>query len=138
MDCSGNLYGFSYNISKLKLDLAKLKVVHISHWHSDHCGCLNYILSNISKTTRIYVLTGNKNYIEEIKKSGFNIITVKKPQKIFKGVFSTGTLNNGISEHSLVFNIKGKGLFIILGCAHPGVISIIEHSRRISDISTVY
>ncbi|MFX1450468.1 MAG: MBL fold metallo-hydrolase, partial [Promethearchaeota archaeon] len=138
MDCSGSLYDFSQNVSKLNLDLTKLKAIHISHWHSDHCGCLNYILSSILKSSILYVPTGNNQVCKEIQTRGFNIFALEKPKKLFDGVFSTGTLKGGIPEQSLIFNIKGKGLVIILGCAHPGIISIIEQSKLISGISTVY
>ncbi|MHA1377921.1 MAG: MBL fold metallo-hydrolase [Candidatus Helarchaeota archaeon] len=140
MDCSGSLFDFSQNVSKLNLNqkFSDLKAVHISHWHYDHAGNLNYVLSMISKSTPIYVPIGNTKAVEGIKKLGFNPIELKEPFKIFEGVFSTGTLGRGVLEHSLVLNIKDKGLLILLGCAHPGIIPIIEHSKRVSGVSDVY
>ena len=140
MDCSGSLYDYSQNISKLNLKekISQLNAVHISHWHYDHAGNLNYVLTMIPKSTPIYVPLGNTRAIEEIRAHGFYPVELDKPRKIFEGVLSTGTLKKNIAEHSLVFNVKEKGLVIVLGCAHPGVISIIEKSRNISSVSKVY
>ncbi|MHA1386291.1 MAG: hypothetical protein ACTSR3_21265, partial [Candidatus Helarchaeota archaeon] len=124
MDCSGSLYDFSKNVSILQLEskFSRLNAIHISHWHHDHAGNLNYVMSMISKSTPIYIPTGNARAVQEIRRMGFNPIELDHPKKIFEGVFSTGSLGGSLSEQSLVFNVRKKGLVIILGCAHPGII----------------
>ena len=41
-------------------------------------------------------------------------------------------------DQSLILNLKGKGLVVISGCAHAGIINTIFHAQKITGISEVY
>jgi 7,8-dihydropterin-6-yl-methyl-4-(beta-D-ribofuranosyl)aminobenzene 5'-phosphate synthase len=41
-------------------------------------------------------------------------------------------------DQSLVFHLRGKGLAILTGCGHAGVINIIRHARNVTGIEKVY
>lgn len=41
-------------------------------------------------------------------------------------------------DQALVFNVRGKGLAILTGCGHAGVINIIRHARNVTGIENVY
>ncbi len=41
-------------------------------------------------------------------------------------------------DQGLVINLKGKGLVLISGCAHAGIINTIEHARKITGIDKVH
>jgi 7,8-dihydropterin-6-yl-methyl-4-(beta-D-ribofuranosyl)aminobenzene 5'-phosphate synthase len=41
-------------------------------------------------------------------------------------------------EIALIFNIKEKGLVILTGCGHTGIINIIRHAQKITGIDTIY
>lgn len=41
-------------------------------------------------------------------------------------------------EKSLIINLKGKGLIILSGCSHRGIINTIEYAKRITGIDQVY
>jgi 7,8-dihydropterin-6-yl-methyl-4-(beta-D-ribofuranosyl)aminobenzene 5'-phosphate synthase len=41
-------------------------------------------------------------------------------------------------DQGLIINLKGKGLVIISGCAHAGIINTIEHARKITGIDKVH
>jgi 7,8-dihydropterin-6-yl-methyl-4-(beta-D-ribofuranosyl)aminobenzene 5'-phosphate synthase len=41
-------------------------------------------------------------------------------------------------DQSLVFHVRGKGLAILTGCGHAGVINIIRHARNVTGIENVY
>ena len=47
-------------------------------------------------------------------------------------------LDKVIDEHALIFNVKDKGLVIISGCSHPGIINTILHAKKITGIEYVY
>jgi len=41
-------------------------------------------------------------------------------------------------EQSLVFNVKGKGLVVLSGCAHRGIVNTVKHAQKISGIGKVH
>ncbi|MDD1729127.1 MAG: MBL fold metallo-hydrolase [Methanospirillum sp.] len=41
-------------------------------------------------------------------------------------------------DQAVILNLKGKGLVIITGCAHAGVINTIEYARTITGVDQVY
>ena len=41
-------------------------------------------------------------------------------------------------DTSIVMNLKGKGLVIISGCAHSGIINTIQHAIEVTGVSQVY
>jgi 7,8-dihydropterin-6-yl-methyl-4-(beta-D-ribofuranosyl)aminobenzene 5'-phosphate synthase len=43
-----------------------------------------------------------------------------------------------LDDRAVVFNVKGKGLVIISGCAHAGIINTILYAQRISGIMKTY
>jgi len=43
-------------------------------------------------------------------------------------VYTSGELGGGLKEQSLVLKTC-QGLVIITGCAHPGIVEIVEHVR---------
>jgi 7,8-dihydropterin-6-yl-methyl-4-(beta-D-ribofuranosyl)aminobenzene 5'-phosphate synthase len=43
-----------------------------------------------------------------------------------------------LDDRAVVFSVKGKGLVIISGCAHAGIINTISYAQRISGIINTY
>ena len=43
-----------------------------------------------------------------------------------------------LDDQALVMNIKGKGLVVVSGCAHAGIINTIKHAQKITGIDQVY
>ncbi len=43
-----------------------------------------------------------------------------------------------LDDQSVFINIEGRGLAIITGCAHSGIINIIDHARRVTGVEEVY
>ncbi|MCD6353498.1 MAG: MBL fold metallo-hydrolase, partial [Proteobacteria bacterium] len=41
-------------------------------------------------------------------------------------------------DQALVIHLKGKGLVIISGCSHSGIINIIHYARKITGVTRVY
>ena len=41
-------------------------------------------------------------------------------------------------DRAIVVNVKGKGLVVISGCAHAGIINTLSYSRQITGLDTVY
>ncbi len=43
-----------------------------------------------------------------------------------------------VDDRAIVINVKGKGLVILSGCAHAGIINTINYAKQISGVETVY
>jgi len=41
-------------------------------------------------------------------------------------------------DQGIAINIKGKGLVVVAGCSHAGIINTVEHIRNVSGIKKVY
>ena len=41
-------------------------------------------------------------------------------------------------DQALVFNVRGKGLAILTGCSHSGVINTIRHAQNVTGVENVY
>lgn len=102
-----------------------------------------------------------ENSKEVIEKNGGQLVLVDKPFEIMPGVVSTGeiervtsfenteigsyNLKNGelfldqiLDDMSIIINVKDKGIVIVTGCSHAGIINIIKHSIKIAGVKNVW
>lgn len=70
------------------------------------------------------------SFKDEVKRRGTKAISVDKALKICQNVYSTGELGTWIKEESLLINTE-RGLIIITGCAHPGIVNIVRRAKEI-------
>jgi len=138
MDTSGSFETFDKNVSKLGIDLTSVEAVFISHWHGDHMGALSQVLSLIKHSVPVYVPSANSSGIREIKNANGNPVVCSEPTEFIGGLMSTGEMSKGISEHSLIINVKDKGLVVLTGCSHPGIINILNRTMKASGVDKVY
>lgn len=138
MDTSGSFQTFYANASKLGLSLSTIEAVLISHWHRDHCGALSQVLSLLKPQIPVYVPSEDSFGIVEIRRAGGISVVCHKPDEFLEGVMSIGEVHDGLSEHSLLINVKEKGLVVLTGCSHPGLVNVLKHAQRVSEIETVY
>jgi 7,8-dihydropterin-6-yl-methyl-4-(beta-D-ribofuranosyl)aminobenzene 5'-phosphate synthase len=55
---------------------------------------------------------------------------------LVNGIWQRDTLT--LDDRAVVFNVKGKGLVVISGCAHAGIINTVSYAQRISGIDSIY
>ena len=138
MDTSGSLDALFKNVAKLEVNLSDVEAILISHWHLDHYGSLSHVLPLLKQKTPVYVPSKNSSGIKKIKEAEGTPIICSAPVYLMERVMSTGEIGGEISEHSLVINIRDKGLVILSGCAHPGIVNIVKRAQQVSGISKVY
>ncbi len=122
------------NIQAAGIDLSKLSSVIISHNHGDHTRGIPTILDKITQSTVIYVPASDA---PEIKNSS-TLVTVKPvtdAQQIADSVWSTGEMQGSmggdtIYEQSVII-VRENLLYVFTGCAHPGVVSIVEKAGNL-------
>jgi len=108
-----------YNMEKMKINPKDINFVFISHSHGDHTGGLEGILKM-------------KSDLKVYKPDSFS-----KETEISEGIWTTGPLGVWIKEQSLIINSE-KGLIVITGCAHPGVVNIIKKTKEIFPNENIY
>jgi len=117
------------NLEKMGLNPEKIDVVVLSHFHGDHTGGLDELLK---RNPRIEVWLPDhfpENFKEGIRKKGAAVIEVSKVQPICRRAFTSGVIAGHIREQSLVLDTD-KGLVVITGCAHPGIVEILTRVKE--------
>jgi len=118
------------NMRKFNIDVAKIKHIVLSHDDWDHISGLWYLLPD-RKDITVYICPGFKQEIKDrITSFGVRVVEVEPFTVIKEGVFSSGQIEASCAEKTIfeqVLVIKFlKSLTIITGCAHPGIINIID------------
>ncbi|RSD34342.1 MAG: beta-lactamase [Methanohalophilus sp.] len=122
------------NLKKVGIKTSDIDILILSHQHWDHIGGLSAILHN-SDSLEVYVPRAfSPNLKMEIARCA-HLVEVTGPEQVCRGGFTTGQLGSGIKEQSLVLQSE-DGLYIITGCAHPGLGEIIDNAA-FNDMSTL-
>jgi len=117
------------NMRKLGIDLKTIDIIVLSHIHYDHIGGLSDFLK-VNPEVIVYMpRTLPQSVKDTVTKAGAKLVEVHKAVKICKNVYSTGELGGFIKEQSLVIKTS-KGLVVITGCAHPGVVNIVKKAKE--------
>lgn len=120
------------NIDHLEIDLDSLDLIVISHNHLDHTGGIDSVLGRQSDVSVYFGSSFPRSFSHNIMNHGANPVQVDDPVDICKNVFSTGELDGPVIEQSLILDTE-KGLVIITGCSHPGIVNILKKVKEIID-----
>jgi 7,8-dihydropterin-6-yl-methyl-4-(beta-D-ribofuranosyl)aminobenzene 5'-phosphate synthase len=74
-------------------------------------------------------LTGDIERVTEYEK-GTPTLLIRRKGKIDRDFM--------VGEQGLVSNVKGKGLVVISGCAHAGIVNTVKHAQKITGIDRVH
>ncbi|MFW6124296.1 MAG: MBL fold metallo-hydrolase [Acidobacteriota bacterium] len=128
-DTGGDSDILIFNMEKMNIDLQSIDKVFISHIHKDHVGGLKGFLEKNPDVT-VFIPSSFPDSIRNmITKQGAEFVNVSGPQKISDFAFSTGELSGPPQEQSLIINTK-KGLIVVNGCSHPGIINIVKKAKE--------
>ena len=116
------------NMKKLEIDPNTVDIIVLSHIHYDHIGGLSDFLKVNPKVTVYMPSSLPQSVKDKVNKAGAQLVEVRKSMKICKDVYSTGELGTFIKEQSFVIKTS-KGLVVITGCAHPGIVNIVKKAR---------
>lgn len=98
---------------------------------------------------------------EDIEALGLKVVEVGTPTEIIPGANLTGKIERVTSyekipasqqikrgekiesdlfqgEQAVFFNVKGKGLVVISGCAHRGIVNTVMHAQKVSGTEKVH
>lgn len=101
------------------------------------------LITNLTNEHNIKVIETNEpvNLYEGIITSGE--IELTDPSESTPGVYIMKSRNEYLphtfrDETSIYINVKDKGLVIITGCGHCGVVNTIKHAQKITGINKIY
>ena len=127
-DTGGDGQRLLLNMKKLGIDPEEIDIIVLSHIHGDHVGGLHSVLEK-NKDVIVYLLKSfPESFKKDVKAQGAKINEINEPLKICESVYSTGELGTEIKEQSLIVQTE-KGLIIITGCAHPGIVRIVKTAK---------
>lgn len=128
-DTGGNGKILISNLEKMGLTPEKIEVVVLSHIHGDHTGGLDELLSRNPRVEVWLPADFPEHFKAGIRKKGARVIEVSNTSQICRGAFTSGVIEGKISEQSLVLD-TGRGLVVITGCAHPGIVKILTEVNK--------
>jgi 7,8-dihydropterin-6-yl-methyl-4-(beta-D-ribofuranosyl)aminobenzene 5'-phosphate synthase len=98
-----------------------------------------------------------------LEREGFEVIERRQPSLLAGGILITGEVDrvtefehgmpaqhqawdghgwrhdpDVIDDQALVISVRGRGLVIITGCGHAGVVNIVRHAMRLTGVSRVF
>ncbi|RLI82322.1 MBL fold metallo-hydrolase [Archaeoglobales archaeon] len=121
-----------HNLKSIGLDPKDVDYVFLSHIHHDHTGGLFDFLECNSNVTVFLPKSFPWKFKDEVKRTGARIVEVSGPEKLVENFYSTGEMGFWIKEQSLIISTE-RGLVVITGCAHPGIVSIVKRAKELTN-----
>lgn len=143
---------FIKNAEKLNIDLNSIDNIILSHGHNDHTGGLVCLPKNKNITLIAHPNIFDKKFEDNgieygcpIPKSQlekkFNVILKKDVYWITENLCYLGEIENNLSndldDTALVYKSQ-KGLIIIVGCSHSGIINILKYAQKVTGEKRIY
>lgn len=98
---------------------------------------------------------------EDIEALGLKVVELKKPAQIIPGAYFTGNIaritpyekvpptllikrgekpepDDMRGEQALFFNVKGKGLVVLSGCAHTGIVNTVKQAQKVANMDKLH
>jgi 7,8-dihydropterin-6-yl-methyl-4-(beta-D-ribofuranosyl)aminobenzene 5'-phosphate synthase len=127
------------NMETLELDPRRIEIVVLSHEHGDHTGGLDELLALHSKVKVFMPHAFPSSLKRQVETAGAELVEVSEPVEILPGLHSTGEMGSSIIEQAMIAS-SGQGLVVITGCAHPGIVQMVEQARAIGqdDVHMVF
>ena len=130
-DTGGDGLSLLGNMEKLGIPPADIDAVVLSHAHGDHTNGLGSFLKKNSHVTVYLPKSFPQSFKQGIKSVGAKPEEIHRTKELFEGVFTTGELPGIVPEQALVLTTS-SGTVVITGCAHPGILNIVEAAKRIA------
>jgi len=128
-----------HNIESLNVNTAGVELVALSHVHGDHTGGLAAFLKKNNKVSVYVPNSFPDTFKKRVEDSGAKLVSVSEPVEICEGVHLTGEMFGPANELAIILETN-KGLVVIAGCAHPGIVSMVRRAKEVvkKDVHLVF
>lgn len=117
------------NMSTLGIEPDWIQSLLLSHIHMDHTGGVASVLQRAPGIPVYLPLSFPETFRTEVRALGCEPLDVEGPLEILPGVHASGEMTASPNEQ-FVYLRTARGLAIVTGCAHPGIVPIIQEARE--------
>ena len=126
-DTGADTKAFFANLQTLDIRSEEITDVVFSHKHADHTTGMREILKTLKPGSRLFLPKGFPTWkiprhLETVIVKDFGEIDTRVFSLVLKGGFC-------LYEQALVLQTS-QGLLVITGCAHPGIVNILEAAQQ--------
>ncbi len=123
------------NMRLLGLDARQVDVVVLSHINVDHTCVLDALLALNDQVT-IYIPRSFPDEFKTHLSEHAALVEVSTAQPISPHIWTTGEMGDSPVEQALIVETD-KGLVVLTGCAHPGIVEIVQHAKAYGNMYLV-
>lgn len=115
------------NMAFMNINPKSIDTLFLSHIHGDHTGGVESFLKQNPNVTVWLPESFPLSFQQAITQYGARVRAVRSFTPLFDSVYSTGEMGDWIKEQALILKTS-KGLVIITGCAHPGIVNVVRQA----------
>jgi len=130
-DAGTNGEMFLRNFRALGKDPLEIDALVFSHDHGDHTGGMDALFGTGVRPPTYLLGTFNAGFRNRVARET-DAIETEPGDEILAGIFTTGQVGEAIPEQALAIP-TADGLVVITGCAHAGVVAMLERVRDLRD-----
>ncbi|MEK6234550.1 MAG: MBL fold metallo-hydrolase [Planctomycetales bacterium] len=117
------------HLDKLNIDPKSIEHAVISHQHGDHLRGVYWVFEKNPKLKVHFLDAFPEEAFRRAAAVKMKPNRVTKPFEVVPGVHSTGPVEGLPPEQSLVIETS-RGLVMLVGCSHPGVVNLVETAEK--------
>jgi len=126
------------NLQTLGLDSTQVDGIFISHNHLDHVGGLAHAMRKDPALQQAGGMGADQVPVwTSFAAPGVaSVDRLREPQEILPGMASTGPMPAALyllgltREQALLVAVGDRGLVLITGCGHPGIVDMVRHAEQ--------
>jgi 7,8-dihydropterin-6-yl-methyl-4-(beta-D-ribofuranosyl)aminobenzene 5'-phosphate synthase len=119
------------NMGILGVEPTRIQSVVLSHAHGDHIGGLAALL-NAGMPPIVYLPPSFPTAFKQEVAQVTTVVETSPGMVLAEDILTIGEMGGDIPEQALAIRTV-RGLVVVTGCAHPGIVKVIEKAKSLFD-----